>query len=147
MTTRDGDGLADLRNSPPKYWYVPTAFVATTLVSLAYVSFTGTLGGRSAVGGAFLSLWLLGLMILAVLVYPALFLDAVYIRRISSSWRPKSWHYILVSFATTVVVFTIATVVYRISVALLLGIGTFVILTFLVCIRYLYQRHDYFGKS
>ena len=146
MTAQDGGDRISQTNSDSRYWYAITAFVVSTIVSVVYVSFTGTVIDRATDGEAFLSLWLFGLLILAVLVYPALFLDAVYVRRLDLSWQPKSWYYIAGVFSTTVIVFVIMSVLYQNTWTLLLGIGVFVGLTFAVCTRYLYRRHQFLGE-
>lgn len=137
---------ADVVDSEPKYWYALAAFVVATLFSVAYIAIVTGIGGQSVISGSFLRLWLFGLVALAVLSYPALFRDTAFVRRTVVGWNPKSWWVIVVGFTTPLLVFTVGLLQYRPSVGVLLGILSFVLVTFVTMAFYLYRRHSYVGS-
>ncbi|MFC6799611.1 hypothetical protein [Haladaptatus sp. DYSN1] len=136
----------DVVESEPKYWYALAAFLAATLFSIIYIAVVTRIGGQSAISGSFLNLWLIGLVVLAVLSYPALFKDTAFIRKTVVGWNPKSWSAIVFGFTLPLVVFTASLIWYHPSVSVLLGILSFIITTFLTMGFHLYRRHSYIGN-
>lgn len=126
-----------------KYWYAPMAFVLATLLSVLYVGVTTGMLGGNVDARLVVILILLGLTVLGVVSYPALFFDMAYIRRRGGTWRPKSWYYVAVGFGIPFLVVIAGAFRYQPGVGLLLGIVVFLLVTFALCSNYLYRRHSY----
>lgn len=138
------------RNRPEqndrKYWYTLVAFIVATTGSMTYVVLVTNLLGRESVQGTFLTLWVLGLLVLGLVAYVALFKDTAFVRSLNHEWQPKSWYYFVFNFGVPIIALIAGSIGYQPTVGLLLAIISFILATFCTSVYYLYRRRSYLGR-
>lgn len=128
------------------YWYALVGFITATLASSVYISLRTQLEGTGFMHGPFILLWLFGLAILGIITYPAQLLDAAYLRDLQSIWQPKMWYWLVLGFGIPLGTFVISWIRLQNAAAWLLAIIVFIIMTNVMCARFLYLRHVYIGE-
>lgn len=127
------------------YWYALVGFLAATVASVLYITLRTYVDGTGFMRGPFILAWLFGLVGLGVFTYPAKFFDAAYIRGLQPVWQPKMWYWVLIGYGLPLGAFVASWPMFGTSVAMLLAIAVFIMVTFYMCASFLYRRHVYLG--
>jgi hypothetical protein len=131
-----------------KYWYTLAGYLAVVGLGILYAGGTmvSSFGSSNfeTMTGTSVGLVIVGASLLGLVVYPALFKDAAYVRS-TSHWSPKWWYYIAGGFLTPVAVFF---VISAASITALGGVLAVIVHGFSASAAsglYLYRRHQHVG--
>ncbi|WP_435359308.1 hypothetical protein [Haloarchaeobius sp. DFWS5] len=138
VTVREGTG--------EKYWYTLAGHAAGTILAAAYIAWVLSGSPNSSVAGMFSGVIMLGLAVVSLSIYPALFKDSAYLRGTRARWKPEWWKYMAGGLgAPLVVYFAGKAAIWGADVAFAFAVFAFVASSFAVSVSYLYNRHQYVG--
>jgi len=147
--SRSSRGTTIREGTGEKNWYVMAGYVAISIFAIGFIAWSTYQAG--AVGGTVaFTVAILGLSVVSLVTYPAIFRDSAYLRGTAAGWNPKWWFYIGGPILAVVVVY-IATEAIGIETATtevsggVMSIFVLPVATAVSNAYYLYQRHRYVG--
>jgi hypothetical protein len=133
------------RTDDSKKWYAQFGYVVLAVLGIAYILVTAQNTSARATGWAGAGL-ILGLGLIGLTTYPALFKDAMFLSRSGYTWSPSWWKYIGFGLLTPVGLY------YALDAANLgpdaggIAIISFSASTVIMNVVYLYHRHERIGR-
>lgn len=142
MTRRHRD-ITVRKGTSERHWYMIAGYLAAVVLGVP-TAIALALGGNS-VGAASI---LFGVTLIFVfgglLVMPALFKDAAYVRDTRRGWRPKWWYYIGIPIAVGILTYPVVAAVAP-DVAIGAAFTNLALGAFISHSLYIYRRHKFVG--
>lgn len=127
-----------------KNWYPIAGYLAITIGGTALALFMAVQGASVTSASGLMAIVFLVIVFGGVLVMPALFKDAAYVRDTRRGWRPKWWYYIGAPFVAGGVAYSVAGAIDP-GTELLGALLVFIPTVFAAHALYLYRRHKFLG--